>query len=84
MAVARKWYQKPTDTGTILNIRSSAPLQHKKIIAEGTTQEFFDLQATGKTLTQHKKSTATAIYGEKINIRKFRCQALLIRQLEKF
>ena len=29
------WYQKPSDTGTILNYRSCAPLQHKKSIIQG-------------------------------------------------
>ena len=29
------WYQKPTDTGTILNFRSCAPLQHKKNVIQG-------------------------------------------------
>ena len=28
------WYQKPTDTGIILNFRSSAPLQHKKNVIQ--------------------------------------------------
>ena len=32
------WYQKPTDTGIILNFRSSAPLQHKKNAIQGTVQ----------------------------------------------
>ena len=31
-----KWYQKQTETGTILHFRSCAPLQHKKNIIEGT------------------------------------------------
>ena len=30
------WYQKPTDTGTILNFRSCAPLQYKRSVIEGT------------------------------------------------
>ena len=35
------WYQKPSDTGTILNYRSCAPLQHKKSIIEGTIHRLF-------------------------------------------
>ena len=35
------WYQKPSDTGTILNYRSCAPLQHKKSIVQGTTHRLF-------------------------------------------
>ena len=31
-----KWYQQTTDTGTILNYRICAPLQHKYNIIEGT------------------------------------------------
>ena len=35
------WYQKPSDTGTILNYRSCAPLQHKKSIIQGTIHHLF-------------------------------------------
>ena len=35
------WYQKPSDTGTILNYRSCAPLQHKKSIIQGTIRRLF-------------------------------------------
>ena len=30
------WYQKPTDTGTILNYRSCAPTQYKRSVIQGT------------------------------------------------
>ena len=54
------WYQKPTDTGTILNFRGSAPLQYKRNVFEGTVHrafritsiwEYFD-QALEKNRTQ--------------------------------
>ena len=35
------WYQKPTDTGTILNFRSCAPLQYNKSVIEGTVHQVF-------------------------------------------
>ena len=35
------WFQKPSDTGTILNYRSCAPLQHKKSIIQGTIHRLF-------------------------------------------
>ena len=35
------WYQKSADTGTILNYRSCAPLQHKKSIIRGTMHRLF-------------------------------------------
>ena len=35
------WYQKPKDTGTLLNVRSCAPLQYKLNIIEGTVQMIF-------------------------------------------
>ena len=35
------WYQKPSDTGTILSYRSCAPLQHKKSIIQGTIHRLF-------------------------------------------
>ena len=36
------WYQKPTDTGIILNFRSCAPLQHKKNVIQGTVHRVFN------------------------------------------
>ena len=36
------WYQKPTDTGIILNLRSCAPLQHKKNVIQGTVHRVFN------------------------------------------
>ena len=35
------WYQKPSDTGTILNYRSCVPLQHKKSKIQGTIHRLF-------------------------------------------
>ena len=35
------WYQKQSDTGTILNYRICAPLQHKKSIIQGTIHRLF-------------------------------------------
>ena len=35
------FHQKPSDTGTILNYRSCAPLQHKKSILQGTIHRLF-------------------------------------------
>ena len=37
-----QWYQKPTDTGLILNFRSCAPLQHKKNVIQGTVYRVFN------------------------------------------
>ena len=36
-----EWYEKPTDTGVVLNFRSYARIQHKKIIVEGTVHRVF-------------------------------------------
>ena len=36
------WYQKPTDTGVILNFRSCAPLQHKTIVIQRTVHKDFN------------------------------------------
>ena len=58
------WYQKPTDTGTILNFRNCAPLQYKRNVSEGTvhrvcrstsTWENFD-RALEKSQTQWNKN----------------------------
>ena len=35
------WYQKPTDTGTILNYRICAPTQYKRSVIHGTLHRFF-------------------------------------------
>ena len=35
------WYQKPTDTCTILNFRGCAPLQYKKMLLMGQSIAFF-------------------------------------------
>ena len=40
------WYQKPTDTGTILNFRSCAPLQYKRSVIEGTVHWVFRSTST--------------------------------------
>ena len=53
------WYQKPTDTGIMLNFRSCAPLQHKKNLIQGTVPRVFNAlsnwlafdQALGKNKT---------------------------------
>ena len=39
--VTCSWYQKPTDTGTILNYRSCAPTQYKRSVIQGTVHRFF-------------------------------------------
>ena len=46
------WYQKPTDTGTILIFRSCAPLQYKRNVVEGTVHRIFEVHQHGKTLTR--------------------------------
>ena len=35
------WYQKPSDTGTRLNARSSAPIQYKRSVIQGFAQRAF-------------------------------------------
>ena len=40
------WYQKPTDTGTILNFGSCAPLQYKRSVIEGTVHRVFRSTST--------------------------------------
>ena len=40
------WYQKPTDTGTILNFRSCAPLQYKRSEIEVTVYRVFRSTST--------------------------------------
>ena len=53
------WYQKLSDTGTILNYRSCAPLQHKKSTKQGTIQRLFratsNLEAFHEAWTKKKK-----------------------------
>ena len=49
------WYQKPTDTGTILNFRGCAPLLNKRKNIEGTVHRVFRVPQYGKVLTGHWK-----------------------------
>ena len=50
------WYQKPSDTRTILHYRSCAPLQLRKDIIQGTTHHLFqcisNLEAFYEALTK--------------------------------
>ena len=39
--VTCNWYQKPTDTGSILNYRSCAPTQYKRSVIQGTKHRVF-------------------------------------------
>ena len=36
-----EWYEKPTDTGVVLNFRSCARIQHKKNTVEGNVHRVF-------------------------------------------
>ena len=49
------WYQKSSDTGTILNYHSCAPLQHKKSIIQGTIHRLF--RATSNWKAFHEALT---------------------------
>ena len=53
------WYQKPSDTGTTLNCRSCAPLQHKKSIIQGTIHRLFratrNWEAFNEVLTKNEE-----------------------------
>ena len=40
------WYQKPTDTGLILQFRALAPMVYKKNIIEGTIYRIFNSTST--------------------------------------
>ena len=40
------WYQKPTDTGSILIFRSCAPLQYKRSVIKGTVHRVFRSTST--------------------------------------
>ena len=46
------WYQKPTDTGTILNFRGCAPLQYKSNVIEGTVHRVFRSTSRWKDFDQ--------------------------------
>ena len=46
------WFQKPTDFGTLMNFRSCAPLQQKKIVILGTVHRVF--KATSIWLAFHQ------------------------------
>ena len=46
------WYQKPTDTSTILNFRGCAPLQYKRNVIEGTVHRVFRSTSTWEYFDQ--------------------------------
>ena len=46
--VTCSWYQKPTDTGTILNYRSCAPTQYKRSVIQGTVPRVFRSTSSGE------------------------------------
>ena len=54
------WYQKPTDTGIILNFRGCAPLHYKRNVIEGTVHRIFRSTSTWEDFDQTlgKKSEA--------------------------
>ena len=56
--VTSGWYQKPTETGTILKIRGCAPLQYKRNVIEGTDRRVFKSTSTWENidLALEKKS----------------------------
>ena len=53
------WYQKPTDTGIILNFRSCAPLQHKKNVIQGTVDSVFNATSNWLALNQAVEKNKT-------------------------
>ena len=62
------WYQKPTETGTILNFRGCAPLQYKRTVFKGTVQRVFRSISTWEEFDQAFEKIGSN--GLKINIRK--------------
>ena len=49
------WYQKLSDTGTILKYRSCAALQHKKSIIQGTIHRLFRATSNWEALTKNEE-----------------------------
>ena len=54
-----QWYQKPTDTGIILNFRSCAPLQHKKIVIQGAIHRVFNATSNWLAFDQALENNKT-------------------------
>ena len=48
-----RWYQKPTDTGTLLNFRSCAPLQFKRNIKRVLCTRFIGAHLHGNFTKKH-------------------------------
>ena len=46
------WYQKASDTSTILNFRGCAPLQYKRNVIEGTVNRVFRSASTWENFDQ--------------------------------
>ena len=52
------WYQKPTDTGLILQFRALAPVKYKKNIIEGTIYGILNATSTWENFTEGMKRAA--------------------------
>ena len=52
------WYQKPADTGLILQFRALAPVKYKKNIIEGTIYRIFNATSTWENFTEGIKRAA--------------------------
>ena len=55
------WYQKPTDTGTIVNFRGCAPLQYKRNVIEGTVHRVFRSTSTWENFDQALKKKSESM-----------------------
>ena len=62
------WYQKPTDTGIILNFCCCAPLQHKRNLIQGTVHRVLMQHLIGwsllRLLTKNKTRWTKSQYPE--------------------
>ena len=75
------WYQKPTDTGTILNFRGCAPLQYKRTVIEGTVHRVFRSISTWEDFYQAFEKIGSN--GLKINIRQNWSDRVVFETLNK-
>ena len=75
------WYQKPTDTVTILNFRSCSPIQYKRSVIEGTAHRVFRSTSTWEEYDKAMKSTVNSDWIT--NIRKVGRRGLRLKPLKR-
>ena len=75
--ISCQWYQKSTDTGIILNLRSCFPLQHQRNVIPGTVHRIFNATSDWQSFDVALKKNQEIL---KINTQRSGPPVLLMRR----